>query len=353
MKYLENDQLQQLTAALTDAAVSGRVVNGRLEAYSMKRAGMDKKYSKTLGERYVAEMESMENQMMTAYQIAAASTLPEEQENNKAGQATRKRSQSAGIFEDVYKYKHTKLNRERASSFDLPVLPGSGRSHRSESTEGKPSTAQVQAGHQIKHFSQRTALGDFTDQSTRKLMTNLILTLNASFPDYDFSSVKPTDFAKIDVSQVMQHCNERLSEVAATKSASFLTDLWTAVDGQIQLQDCDVYSYQPVVGDEQDDPLHFLTETLVQSSDENMTVETDTSQTLLWSLNYFFVNRHLKRIIFFTCIETMQLQHDLVQEDDGEEASSRYVKWSSGADEDVDFDLDPSDRVGGVPISTV
>ena len=29
-------------------------------------------------------------------------------------------------------------------------------------------------------------LGDFSDSSTRKLLINLIATMNASFPDYDF-----------------------------------------------------------------------------------------------------------------------------------------------------------------------
>ncbi len=50
------------------------------------------------------------------------------------------------------------------------------------------------------------------------------------------------------------------------------------MDEVVKLQECEVYSYLP---DMEDDPF---------------------SQANLWSFNYFFFNRQLKRILYFTCI---------------------------------------------------
>ena len=369
MKYLENDALQQLTAALTDAAVAGhsRTVNGRLECYSMKRAGNDKKYSKLLGERYVAEMQSRENELQTAYHL-------QQQETEQARTGGRKRSQSAGIFqeataaatatgeatESASSSKYIKQNevtgrRGRSASFDVGIAESS-------SSILPSMTAAVSL------FAQRTALGDFSELATRKLMTNLILTLNASFSDYDFSSVKPTDFEKLSVPTAVQRVNEHLSELAMRKE-DLLVNLWTAIDNVISMQECAVYSYAPVpAGTEEDDPLSFLTETLVpDQQDESMTAVSEASQTVLWTFNYFFVNRPLKRIIFFTCVETMRADEPAEEEEPSAAAAVngpsdwqrsapvQEFKWSQGADAaDMDFDLDPAASVaGGLPIPTV
>lgn len=39
-------------------------------------------------------------------------------------------------------------------------------------------------------------LGSVNDSSTRKLLINLILTLNNTFSDYDFRALKPEDFVR-------------------------------------------------------------------------------------------------------------------------------------------------------------
>ena len=39
-------------------------------------------------------------------------------------------------------------------------------------------------------------LGSVNDSSTRKLLINLILTLNNTFADYDFRDLKPEDFVR-------------------------------------------------------------------------------------------------------------------------------------------------------------
>jgi hypothetical protein len=490
MKYLENDQLQQLTAILTDATVGhgARVVNGRMEAYSMKRAGSDKKYSKTLGERYVAWQESLENQLMVhaqqQQQRQQLQKLQSQQQEKERRHGGRKRSQSAATFQeaadaDVHtaeqsapavsssssssKYAKVARERKRATSVDLGEIPAlSGKHHKTGATTTTTTTRSVSESVDIASgqpaasaslpslpqtldyshslgFSQHTALGDFFELSTRRLMTNLILTLNASFPDYDFSSVKPTDFTAISVPTAVKSVNERLSEFALSTDANnislaaapttcgaggqssggehdhhndtnvtshltmgnsnfFLSNLWTAVDKQISLSECDVYSYQPAVTDCTDDPLSFLTETLLPDRDDmgddltgdDMLLAGDDhhlssdvaghartrsqpcTPSILWSFNYFFVNRHLKRIVLFTCIETMKQPDHYYNDNDGEDidadvnmerdndnvsSTSRGSRWTryAGTDDaaDLDFDLDPSATAGGVAISTV
>lgn len=54
--------------------------------------------------------------------------------------------------------------------------------------------------------------------------------------------------------------------------------MWSAIDDEISLENCDIYSYNP---DLVSDPFG--------------------EDGCLWSFNYFFYNKKLKRIVFFTC----------------------------------------------------
>lgn len=295
MKYLEDDKLTQWTGELTDAELAGRAINGRIEAFTMKRAGTDKKYAHALGEKYVAEMELAENQM------ADYQDFLQKQEGS-----TRKRSVSVGHPAETNQ-KPSKLLKGRSSSFDETV----------------PATHAP------------SPLGDFQEIGTRRLMTDLILTLNASFPDYDFCNVRPSHFQKKTVKEAMEGCNGRLSELASKRGESFLREMWNAVDSVICLAETEVFSYVPPAVDE--DPLGFLTQTLLEG-DEDTTAP-------LWSFNYFFVNKNLKRILLFSCVETMRSIEVSDEEDE------QLVTAGSFRASEIDFDLDPHSGVaGGIPI---
>ncbi|KAJ2120095.1 RNA polymerase III-inhibiting protein maf1 [Coemansia sp. RSA 720] len=54
--------------------------------------------------------------------------------------------------------------------------------------------------------------------------------------------------------------------------------MWDSIDDVINIDECDVYSYMP---DPESDPYE--------------------AEGPVWSFNYFFLNRNLKRIVFFTC----------------------------------------------------
>jgi hypothetical protein len=341
MKYLEDESLSALTAALSDAVLGQqrqRVIHGRVEAFTMKRAGNDKKLAQTLGNRYVAELQLQEDEWASRVDFQkrkTTSNIPRNVQShlrNKSGSLTsfdgktettpRKRSQSTGTISDEMVRPFKQPRRSRASSFDI-------------STPSKRSNMP----------KQKIGLGDFTEQATRRLMTDLILTMNMTFPDYDFSTIKPTDFCKVQTNATMQQVNERLSEVADHQS-SLLSTLWTAVDKVIDLKDADVYSYQPEESD-----VSFLRQSLVSPDSLSIEehVDDDESSTLLWSFNFFFVNKALRRLVFFSCIETMRRPQ---KEREGDEQED-YVTFSTGENTDVDFDLDPSATAGGIPISTV
>jgi hypothetical protein len=172
-------------------------------------------------------------------------------------------------------------------------------------------------------------------------MTDLILTLNMSFPDYDFSSIRPSHIKRLpSAATAVNRTNEKLSEFAATttKGAGFLPRLWTALDETISLTDCEVFSYVPPPKDDDDDPLQFLWQTLADYDIYNISNNTNDNNNHnkdrnshsaiqsspqyaynstivpLWSFNYFFVNRSLKRIVFFACVQTMR--NEAAVEDD-------------------------------------
>ncbi|NXJ04499.1 MAF1 polymerase, partial [Odontophorus gujanensis] len=98
--------------------------------------------------------------------------------------------------------------------------------------------------------------------------------------------------------------------------------LWDAVDEEICLSECDIYSYNP---DLDSDPF---------GEDGS-----------LWSFNYFFYNKRLKRIVFFTCRSisgyaytrpeaNTELDMDLGGEEDAEESGDPRDPESGSIEED-------------------
>lgn len=74
-----------------------------------------------------------------------------------------------------------------------------------------------------------SSLGDLSSNSTRRLLIDLISTLNASFPDYDFSSVSPDAFVLQELNHVVGRVNSFLAELT-TQNSSFLQEMWQAMN---------------------------------------------------------------------------------------------------------------------------
>lgn len=74
-----------------------------------------------------------------------------------------------------------------------------------------------------------TSLGDLNEVSTRRLLIDLISTLNASFPDYDFSTATPEVFVQRDLKTVLHSVNASLAELTAS-NPSVLEEMWKLID---------------------------------------------------------------------------------------------------------------------------
>ncbi|XP_017774301.1 PREDICTED: repressor of RNA polymerase III transcription MAF1 homolog [Nicrophorus vespilloides] len=121
--------------------------------------------------------------------------------------------------------------------------------------------------------------GPLCDTISRKTLFYLIATLNSAFPDYDFLDVKSDEFSKEPSLQyVMNAIDTNLSATAREYYLPLRQQLWAAVEDEITLSECDIYSYNPDLGS---DPYG--------------------EDGCLWSFNYFLYNKRLKRIVFFTC----------------------------------------------------
>ena len=133
-----------------------------------------------------------------------------------------------------------------------------------------------------------TPLGPLTEASTRKLLINLICTLNASFPDYDFSDLRPDHF------QNEQHTSANLTNVInttildpiETQVPNFRSHFWNALDAVIDMNACEVYSYLPP----DDDDLRLGN---------------------LWAVNYFWFNKQEKKVALLSASATSKLRSPL------------------------------------------
>ncbi|CAD6505030.1 BgTH12-00529 [Blumeria graminis f. sp. triticale] len=137
--------------------------------------------------------------------------------------------------------------------------------------------------------------GSLSQVSSRRIFAYLIATLNASHPDYDFSHVlRPADFCKEkSIEAVISTIDSTLNNLkphsggtakAFPKTSYTATSLpnshtwgpqmWSIIDKEMVLRDCSVYCWAP-----RDEPF-------------------DGDEGSIWSLNYFFFNKELKRVAY-------------------------------------------------------
>lgn len=135
--------------------------------------------------------------------------------------------------------------------------------------------------------------GPLSESSNRKTFIDLASLLNTAFPDYDFSGLRVDQFAKEPSAlHVRTSLNAALAEASARidqallTSGSFVDALWAALEDVIEPSECDIYSYEP---DFESDPF----------SEEGC----------IWSLNYLFYNRSLKKIAFLMCRRAARSSH--------------------------------------------
>jgi len=162
-------------------------------------------------------------------------------------------------------------------------------------------------------------VGPLTDPNSRKTLIYLILTLNHMYPDYDFSALRGHHFnkegpgvmkVKDDVDSLLLESAKVYDATIGAGAAPLVAELWTSIDDVIGLAECDVYSYKAVA---EGDPF--------------------CDDTNLWSFNYFFYNRKLKRILYFSCRAVSKTAN----EDSDEDGDADFY---GGADDSFVDDMD-------------
>ena len=83
----------------------------------------------------------------------------------------------------------------------------------------------------------------FCDTISNKTLFYLQSTLTASYqPDYDFSDAKSEEFSRVpSVKWVMDAVRSNLSAAAGEPFSALEGELWAAVDKEIKLSECDIY----------------------------------------------------------------------------------------------------------------
>ncbi|XP_026408333.1 repressor of RNA polymerase III transcription MAF1 homolog [Papaver somniferum] len=166
---------------------------------------------------------------------------------------------------EAYSCKHTGTDKKLSFSLDQEILDYLGQSADSD----PPSPASI-----------------LSSRSSRKTLIYLVLTLGHMYPDYDFSAVQAHRFFREeDWTSVKQTYDTYMFEVAkewaaASGGSDLLESLYKSLDEVVKLGECEIYCYSPEP-DSDGDP--FL------------------ERGAIWSFNFFFYNRKIKRVISFRC----------------------------------------------------
>ena len=204
---------------------------------------------------------------------------------------------SACYFERALVNLERALTKETFSRRDVGKLAGTDKKL-SRSLDAEVVTAMASSPTSLG----TSPVGPLTEANSRKTLIYLILTLNHIYPDYDFSSLRAEHFTKEGtLSDVKTDIESLLMESGKVWAArygeengeSFLEVLWKTIDAAIEVFDCDVYSYKAVT---EGDPF---------TDDGN-----------LWSFNYFFYNKKLKRILYFSMHATSKTMLGIDSDDE-------------------------------------
>lgn len=187
---------------------------------------------------------------------------------------------------EAYSCKHTGTDKRLSLSLENEILDYIGKS--SDTDSSSPA--------------------DFLlSRSSRKTLIYLVLTLYHMYPDHDFSAVKAHQFFAEESWDTFKQIFDTYMFEASKEwvetygGCSLLDAVYKALDEVVRLSDCEIYSYNP---DSDADP--FLEEGP------------------LWSFNFFFYNRKLKRVVsfHFRCLSNLGtdgfLANSLCYEEDGE-----------------------------------
>nr|AEM42993.1 transcription regulator [Siraitia grosvenorii] len=162
---------------------------------------------------------------------------------------------------EAYSCKHTGIDKKLSLSLENEILDYLGKS--SDADSSSPDEFLL-------------------SRSSRKTLIYLVLTLNHVYPDYDFSAMKAhqffteetwDSFKQIFDAYMLEASKEWIEN---NEGGSLLEMTYKALDEVVKLAECEIYSYNP-------------------NSDADPSIE----RGAIWSFNFFFYNRKLKRVVSF------------------------------------------------------
>lgn len=138
----------------------------------------------------------------------------------------------------------------------------------------------------------------------RKTLIYLISTLNAAFqPDYEFSSCTSQDFSRETNFELLKtEVDSRYLSSIGDSYRALSSQLWSIIDEEINIKDSEIFSYRP---DGTSDPF--------------------SESGIIWSFNFFFHNRKLRRILFLTC--RADCKTAMNEDEDDEDESVEYNNY--------------------------
>eukprot|EP00184_Porphyridium_aerugineum_P008450 CAMPEP_0184691676 /NCGR_PEP_ID=MMETSP0313-20130426/448_1 /TAXON_ID=2792 /ORGANISM="Porphyridium aerugineum, Strain SAG 1380-2" /LENGTH=322 /DNA_ID=CAMNT_0027149431 /DNA_START=301 /DNA_END=1269 /DNA_ORIENTATION=+ len=293
MKYLDSPELTTAQDSLSSIMLGGTQIHARIEAYSCKQAGNDKKLYKSL------EQEFLEREKMKA--------------SSPIIQATSMVNGNNGAMNGTTLMASPLSNKLNAAALIVPEEPlGGGRPLPSPSPPTYPAQhiSDSTLGSSISRSLSNTSATqtqleiDMTMPATRRMIWNLISMINQSFPDYDFSSSALELLRKEEEpAKAIEKIDGYLQMAYASTNAplSFRNNLWKAIDDMIQVKDCQVFSFHCDEVDAEDD-------------DSNLDGDGDIVDQSpfdphgkLWSVNMFFYNKALNRVLYFSAYASINL----------------------------------------------
>jgi len=132
-----------------------------------------------------------------------------------------------------------------------------------------------QLGNSINEILQ-TPFGNLREQSTIRLFSYMISTLNGTYIDYDFTDIPPQQFREEQPNSVNEVINARLTPVEK-QMPGFLDRFWKTINDVIDLKDCKFITFSP-----SDDVLQSL------------------RAGSLWNIDLFIINDKKKQLLYFT-----------------------------------------------------
>eukprot|EP00047_Mylnosiga_fluctuans_P000218 m.188668 g.188668 ORF g.188668 m.188668 type:complete len:243 (-) comp10028_c0_seq2:127-855(-) len=205
-------------------------------------------------------------------------------------------------------HNHTRLSCQ-LESYSCKMAGADKRLYKQISHEGPVSDLEILSSPaSFEASSLSRSPGTLCNACSKKTLYYLKATLNAAYnPDYDFSNARSDEFRReTDYVAVIRGANSNLFAALGESYDHVAAALWRTVAAEIDpenVADCEIYSYNP---DTESDPF--------------------AEEGTLWSFNYFFFNKRLRRIVFFACRATsLSCEPDTEGEESADEAEGIFT----------------------------